>query len=158
MPVRVESISLRKAAEEFRTGKTQVGAILIDKMRSPYDRNSIVDMKNKRTKLEQSRLNAELFEWFGRARQRNIPISGLLLQSKALGIAKMMNIEDFERFRNSNNISFKAIRSKSRSVDNTTVDVWDKSLTNRWASHEPTKITNLNELASSYRALPDINI
>lgn len=41
-------------------------------------------------------MNEAVYKWYCLARQRNIPVSSLLLQEEALQIAKSLNQDDFK--------------------------------------------------------------
>ena len=83
-----QKLSVREAAARFRVGKTQISEILkktIDLLKL-YVRNGNVSLK---IVFPKNNNNGEIidkatYEWSFRARSHNIPISGTLLQEKAL--------------------------------------------------------------------------
>lgn len=77
-------LSISKFAEKFGIGKTQVAKIL-------WNENEILRQYNKNEKSHQFQRNGPgelidkvVLEWFNRARNKNVPVSGPIVQAKAL--------------------------------------------------------------------------
>ncbi|XP_025409934.1 tigger transposable element-derived protein 6-like [Sipha flava] len=102
------------------------------------------------------------FEWFCRARSYNLPVSGPLLQEKALEVVNEVGLENFkasngwlEKFRERHNISFKNICGEGNSVDTSVVEKWLEKLKTLISDYEPKNIFNCDETGLFFRALPD---
>ena len=105
-------------AEQFKCGKTQVSTYL-----TAFEENADKDRKILCLKSPLEELNVLAWEWFHKARATNIPVSGPLLQEKALEFGKELKITDFkasngwlECFRKCHAISFSVISGESASV------------------------------------------
>ena len=82
--------STTKLAEKFHCGKTQIQRILQKKeeILKAFEANS--------TKRSRGGKNEEidntLVDWFRKARSKNMPITGPMLQEKAMQIAKALDV------------------------------------------------------------------
>ena len=75
-------------------------------------------------KTENEEVNNIVLEFFTKCRAQNIPVTGLMLQAKAVEIASSLQIENFsasngwlEAFRRRNNINFRTLYGESANVD-----------------------------------------
>jgi hypothetical protein len=84
--------STRKLAEKFGCGRTQIQKILLkrDEILSAFEDNSSGDTKQLRGK--NAEIDCAFLEWFRKARSKNIPISGPILQEKAMQIAIALKV------------------------------------------------------------------
>jgi hypothetical protein len=124
--------SIRKFADKFGIGKTQVAEVLKDKenILRRYNKNST----NEKSRRFQRNGPAELIdeivlEWFNRVRNKNVPVSGPIIQAKALEVAREIECDDFkasngwlENFKVRHNIVFKSICGESASTNLTIVN------------------------------------
>ena len=81
--------SARKIAQQFCVGKTQIQSILLNKQAILQDFEDGVPAEKKRNirQTGNENINELMYEWFKTARSKNIPVSGPLLQEKALSFA-----------------------------------------------------------------------
>ena len=82
------SQSSRKIAEVFNCGRTQIQGIFKkrDTILSEYEANVPASRKRHRG-TEFSDVNEAMYRWYSLARQRNVPVSGPMLQEEARVIA-----------------------------------------------------------------------
>ena len=91
-------ISARKLADRFGCGKTQITKALKNKQKAMSEWNSNESSSTqKRSNNEKfSDVNQLLWEWYARARESNIPVSGPLLVEEAKLIAESLGDENFK--------------------------------------------------------------
>lgn len=156
-----EKLSARKAAEKFGLGKTQVSDILRDKnsILLEYEKNG--NMESKR-KFPRTVIDEVVYKWFSQMRAKNMPISGPLIQEKALEVAEVHNIGNFsasngwlEKFRSRHAITYKSVCGESQSVDMNVVSNWSEKLAGICEGYADVDIWNLDETGLFFRALPD---
>ena len=107
------------------------------------------------------RLEQRLLSWFHTARSRNIVVTGPLLQTKALEIAKNMDV-DFKasngwlyRFQKRHNIACKSLRGESADVSEDAVNSWKTDILPRLVEgYAKEDVFNADETALFYRQLP----
>ena len=90
--------SARKIAERFGVGKTQVQTIIGNKEAISKEWESGLSGKIKYTQARKTRyenLNKLVWQWFSTPRAKEVPISGRLLQSKALIFSMALGEDDF---------------------------------------------------------------
>ena len=107
-------------------------------------------------------LNVLVWEWFQKARATNIPVSGPLLQEKALEFGKELKVTDFkasngwlECFRKRHAISFSVISGESASVPENICDDWKAKLQDLISGYDQKDVFNMDEIGVFFRALPD---
>ena len=106
-------------------------------------------------------IEQRLLSWFHTARSRNIVVTGPLLQTKALEIAKNMNI-DFKasngwlyRFQKRHRIACKSLTGESADVSEEAVNSWKTDLLPRLIEgYAKEDVFNADETALFYRQLP----
>jgi hypothetical protein len=126
------------------------------------EQNVNLDLKNqKRLKGVGLELDTRLFTWFSEARAGNIPISGRIIQEKAMHLAQSLNVTDFkasngwlQKFVARHNISFKQLSGESAEVDKEVVENWQQSLKVMLEGYEPKDIFNCDETGLFWRGLP----
>ena len=103
-----------------------------------------------------------MWDWFQCARSMNIPISGPLIQEKALEFATSLGINEFKasngwlcRFNQRHNLVCGKMSGERGSVDEKTVINWKEKLPSIWSGYQPRDIFNMDETGIFYRALPD---
>lgn len=110
-------------------------------------------------------LDRVVFEWFCRARSHSLPVSGPILQEKALEISKKVGMDNFkasngwlQRFRERHCISFKNVCAQGNSVDKTIVDNWSTKLKHILNGYEAKSVYNCDDQTGLFfRALPRHN-
>jgi hypothetical protein len=102
-----------------------------------------------------------MWDWFHQARNEAIPLSGPILQSKALEFASQLDIADFkasngwlEKFKARHAIKAFAVRGESAGVDLQTVHDFCSRIPEICSDFEPCNIFNCDETGLYYRALP----
>lgn len=103
-----------------------------------------------------------MWDWFRTARSQSIPVSGRMLQEKALAFTKELGIEDFKAsngwlssFRQRHNINIESICGESGSVSEKDVNDWCDKLPDILSGYSDRDIFNMDETGLFYRALPD---
>ncbi|GBN92128.1 hypothetical protein AVEN_121739-1 [Araneus ventricosus] len=91
-----EKLSVRRLAERFPVGKTQISELLKDKegIRKLWVLNSNENLKFR--KIETSEIDEVLMKWFRSARAKNIPVNGVLLKEKAREVGESLGSESFK--------------------------------------------------------------
>ena len=121
--------SCRQLADQFKIGRTQATSIIKRKadLLLEYDQNNSLDCKRKLQKTGNEDVNIICWEWFQTARAQNIPLSGPMLQEKALSYAKELGNAEFkasngwlESFRKRHNIAFNVISGEAADVSSET--------------------------------------
>jgi len=158
-------LSVRALGEQFKVGKTQVSEILKKKAEilQEWETNGNSSSRKIFSKSSPgSDVDATVYEWFCRARAAKIPISGPLIQEKALEVASQLGLGDFkassgwlEKFRKRHNISFKAVSGEAGSVDMDVVEDWQGKLGDLCKDYAPEDIFNCDETGLYFRALPE---
>ena len=105
--------------------------------------------------------DSAMLEWFSMARSKNIPVSGPMLQAKAVAVAEQMQLENFkasngwvEKFKTRYKISM-TVSGESGEVREETVESWKERLPQILAGYSPEDILNMDETGKFYRALPN---
>ena len=96
-----------------------------DDIRSRGTNNEAIDAKlPARINGQSAVLDEQIYNWFSAARANNIPVSGPILQQKALHVAELLHFSDFkasngwlEAFRKRHNISFRLLSREGVEVD-----------------------------------------
>ena len=90
--------SHRQLAEIYGIGRTQVGTILKRKaeLMEAYDRNEPSDRKRFKSNSQYEDIDTLTWQWFQCARSQQTPITGPLIQEKAIQFAKQLNRPDFK--------------------------------------------------------------
>ena len=103
-----------------------------------------------------------MWDWFRQARDKPIPLSGPILQSKALEFASQLAIADFkasngwlEKVKARHTIKAFAISGESAGVDLQTVDGFRSRIPEIGSEFEPCDIINCDETGLYDRAFPD---
>lgn len=107
-------------------------------------------------------LEAVLKRWFIQARTSNIPISGPILQEKALQVAALLGIPNFtastgwlDRFKNRHSIIYRQISGESSSVNNETASDWKNQISTLTSGYNPSDIYNADEFGLFFKIMPD---
>ncbi|GBN21517.1 hypothetical protein AVEN_154369-1 [Araneus ventricosus] len=94
-----EKLSVRRLAERFYVGKTQISELLKDKegIRKIWVLNSNENLKNlKFHKIETREIDEVLMKWIRSARAKNIHVNGVLLQERAREVGESWGLETFK--------------------------------------------------------------
>lgn len=158
-------MSIRKLAEKFGIGKTQVAEILRNKedIIRRYNENSTNEKCHRFQRNGPGELIDKIvLEWFNRVRNKNVPISGPIIQTNALEVARKIECDNFKAsngwlksFKVRHNIVFKSICGESASINVTVVNEWKSKISEIVTGYEPQNIFNADETGLFYRALPD---
>lgn len=158
-------ISARKIAEKFGVGRTQVNDILKSKieLKKLYEEGGVnADQKRKFPKTDGLAIDQMVYEWFCKARNKNIPISGPLLKEKALEVSENLKNCDFkasngwlDRFCKRHDINFKTISGESADVDEVSVQDWFTKLKLIIKDYDDKDIFNADETGLYYLAMPN---
>ena len=149
----------RKIAEVFGCGRTQILNIIKNKQAilSEYEANAPLYRKRHRT-TEFSDVNEVMYTWFSLARQRNVPVSGPMLQQEARIVAEKLGYHQFkasngwlESFKKRNNI----ISEEASGVSEQTEEDWHERLKSFMVGYKAEDIWNEDETGCLYRVLPD---
>ena len=156
--------SCRQLVDQFKIGRTQATSIIKRKadLLLEYDQNNSLDRKRKLQKTGNEDVNIICWEWFQTARAQNIPLSGPMLQEKALSYAKELGNAEYkasngwlESFRKRHNIAFNVISGEAADVSSETIDDWKKRIPSIIDGYALEDIYNCDETGLFYRALPD---
>ena len=157
------AIGIREIAEKFQCGKTQIQSTLRDKRKllDKFATNGNAASKRARMCRFQN-INSAMLEWFRMARTKNIPVSGPMLQAKAVAVAEQMQLENFkvsngwlEKFKTRYKIKGMTVSGESGEVREETVESRKERLPQILAGYSPEDILNLDETGKFYRALPN---
>ena len=118
--------SARKLPDKFLCGKTQIQSILLKKEETlkAFEANSSSNTKRSRGARNEE-IDNRLLDWFRKARSKNMPITGPMLQEKAMQIAQGLDISQDEfkasngwldRFKSRNGIKAKFISGEAGDV------------------------------------------
>lgn len=159
-----EKQSVRDLAKRFNISKTQAATIIKKRSDLMLKWQSGVNTKQKKDFLKGKVLELDrlCFEWFLKARNKNIPVSGPILKSKAIEIAEKLHYENFnasdgwlQRFRQRHSITFKCISGEAASVNQDDVREFVEKLPSILLEYSPENIYNADETGLFYKALPD---
>ena len=159
--------SSRNLARELGVGKTQISNIIKRKAEylAIYNSDGPSARCRKIRKTGNEELNRLMHEWYRIAMSMNLPISGPIIQAKALVYAGQLGIATFtasngwlDSFRKRHQIfagaSSSSVESANVEVD-TSVKGWRSRLPGICHGYRPEDIWNLDETSLYYKALPD---
>ena len=154
---------VRKLAEKFSCGKTQVSNILKQKtlVREEYERGFSSTKKRNRTS-QYSDVNDAVWEWFKKKTEQRTPVDGPIIQEFAMKAAEKLGYPEFKassgwltRFKERNNLSQHKLCGESADVPEATVYSWKERLGSIISGYAMQDIWNMDETGCFYRALPD---
>ena len=163
---RERKIDIRKLAELFSCGKTQISTILKDKEKivELYEgQNASAQKCHKRTRESKfSDLNETLHAWFCLAVSKNVYPDGRIQKEKAIEIAGQLGCEGFkasngwlDRWKKRYNVRQVKVSGESGDVSGATVDSWKERLPDILQRYSAKDVWNLDETGCFGQALPD---
>ena len=93
-----EGKSMKKnVAEEYGVKKNTISTSLTNKRKifEAYESGQVNSSQKKLTKSGNKDLDEAIFTGFKNARSNNIPVNGIIIQEKALSLAKSLELTDF---------------------------------------------------------------
>jgi hypothetical protein len=159
-----EKCGVRKLSEVFKIGKTQAAEIVKKKEELIKECHFNGNEQGIRQFLSVSGavIDKAMIEWFSKIRSQSVPVSGPMIQVKALEFAAELGITDFkasngwlERFRKRHGIKFRSICGESSSVNTETVASWEEKSPSITEGYCPENILNADETGLFFCALPD---
>lgn len=151
-------------AEKYGVGKTQINDIIKNKseLKKNVEEGVNLEQKRKFPKSEGLAVDQVVYNWFCKARNKAIPISGPLLKEKALEAASSLKMENFaasngwlESFCKRHNITFKSICGESAEVNLDDIEDWKTKLPLILRNYSPRDVYNADETGLYYRAMPN---
>ena len=129
--------AIRAIAEHFKCGRTQVNTVLTnqEKLLEQFAGNGNADSKRAR-EVRFPDIDSAVVEWYRKARRKNIPVTGPMLQEKACQVAVRMGLVDefrapngwLEKFKIRYNIKGMTVCGESGELNEETVESWKE----RW--------------------------
>ncbi len=158
-----EKLPVKELVKRFKCGKTQIYDALKNKdhiMKDWVAGNGAKKRKGRVTGNEE--INEAVWEWFVAARAKNLPISGPILQSEALAVAKRLENTTFKAsvgwlnsFKERHGIGFNQVCGEAKDIDVGTVESWKQELQNLTSGYDSRDIYNADETGLFFRALPN---
>ncbi len=157
-------MNVKQLCDKFKCGKTQIYGIIKNKNQITEEwLKGERNLHSKRQKIcPNEQVNKILFKWFIDARNKNLPISGPMLQEQGKQIASKLENSDFkasngwlESFRKRYSISYKQISGEAKDVDPLTVDDWKNKIEEICDGYSAENIGNCDETGLFFRALPN---
>lgn len=151
-----QKVSTRVISDKFHIGASTISRI-------SRNRSVIMEALNKNDNVAEIKhlgkfancgreIDEVLLEWYNKARGRKIPVSGPLLQEKALLIATKLGQTDFkasngwlESFKRRHSISFRVLTGESNSLNMTEVTAWADQLRGLCSGYAKENIFNCDE-------------
>ena len=126
LPQKKPSFGVRKLAERFGCGRSQVSEILKSKdmILKEWEINESCSGKKRENPQKFLRINEYLWKWYVLCRHSNVPVSELMLQEEG-------------------------------DVSQETLSSWDERSRELMRGYEPRNVWNMDETGQFWRALPD---
>lgn len=149
--------------KEFSLSKSTVSNIWKNRSAILAAHEKNMDSAKKLRRAERENVEEALLKWFTIQRDRNLPVSGPMLQAKANEFAEKFEEKGFvcsngwlDRWKKRNNISYGKIVGEAASVCATDVENWKSQV---WADlikeYEEKDIFNADEAGLFYKMVPD---
>ena len=144
---------VRKLAEKFGCGKTQVSNILKQKtlVREEYERGFSSAKKRNRTS-QYSDVNDAVWEWFKKKTEQRTPVDGPIIQEFAMKAAEKLGHPEFKassgwltRYKERNNLSQHKLCGELADVPEATVYSWKERLGSIISGYAMQDIWNMDE-------------
>jgi hypothetical protein len=157
-----DKFSVQEIMIWFKCDRTQVYNTLKQKdklMNEWLQGNGRMKRKAKVTNNEE--INEAVWQWFTNARSKNIHISGPIVQSEALTVAKSLRNDQFkactkwlDSFKRRHNTVWNGVCGESKDVDESVVSEYKRKLLELISPYEPKNIYKVDETGLFFRALP----
>ncbi|XP_069842708.1 tigger transposable element-derived protein 6-like [Dendropsophus ebraccatus] len=155
--------SQRELAKEFSCSKTQIQATLANKEHYLRQWQENVNENSKRRRWQPYEdVNKAVLDWLYHARSEHFPISGPMLQEKALQIASQLGLHRFHasngwlnKFRTRHNIVFHPISGASVEMRDDDSMVWTERMQVITAGYTDSDIYNMDLTGLFFKAIPD---
>ena len=150
-------------AKEFDIPKTTLSTIIKNKIKVLNCAESGISGHKFRSKSgEFPNVEKCLVRWFSECREKNVSISGPILQEKTKHFAESLGISNFKassgwlaNFKKRYDIVGKTVCGESASVDVQVCDQWKENLSALLTGYLPEEIYNADETALFYRCMPN---
>ncbi|KAK3090197.1 hypothetical protein FSP39_009953 [Pinctada imbricata] len=161
---KVPKVSQKELSLKYGIGQATVSDILKrrEEYRKVVEDNTGIGRKRHGSTGQFSTLNEMVHRWFKQARSKNIPISGPILQEKALQFASEIGLDNFkasngwlESFRSRYSIGHFKVCGESADVDMKLLENYKSNLPSIVAEYSPENVFNADETGLFFRALPD---
>jgi hypothetical protein len=153
----------KEVAAQFKIPGSTLSTILKDRdkiLSSPSNAKKVKRFRQ----AEHPELEKCLFTWFVQCREKQVPISGPVLQKKAEQFARKMNIpiENFAasngwlgNFKKRHDLHFKSVCGESAAVDTEKCDAWKSELPTLLKNYRPEDTFNADETGLFFKCLPN---
>ncbi|KRX12285.1 Tigger transposable element-derived protein 6, partial [Trichinella nelsoni] len=154
---------MREVASEYGIALSTVSNIRKNEAQilSQLDGSSSKSRRRRMRKTVNAEVNELMFQFFVRCRAKLIPITGQLLQTKAIDIARRMGINDFhasngwlESFTRRHNIKFRTISGEAAAVEQIVIHTWKSEVMNVIAGYSLKDVFNADETGLYFKQLP----
>ena len=154
----------REVAKVFNCGCTQIQTILKkrDEITEEFERNDTSLSRKRNRGTSNDDLNDAVSKWFKLARQRNIPVSGPMIQEEAKIIAAKLGDSEFkasngwlESFKKRHNIKQFIVSGEAADISEDTVQSWHERIKHIMQGFKPEDVWNIDETGCFFRALPE---
>ena len=158
------NLTRQQLGQKYGIGKTTATDIIRKKADYLRQFEENVDSSRQRFKTSSKfeEINDLVWTWFQQARAKNIPISGPMLQEKALSFASSLGVDDFkasngwlESWKSRHAVKGFKVSGESADVDPSVVEDFKSRVEEMCSGYSPENIFNADETGVFYRALPD---
>ena len=157
--------SKSRIAKEFGIANSTLSTIIKERKRieAAFEESKFQPQRKRIRSAKYEDIESGLLLWFKGIREKNLPVSGPILQTKAEEIAKEMGFEDFScssgwihRFKIRHAIVQKRVSGEAASVSEETVASWQEvTLPSLLADFAPEDVFNVDETGLFFKLLPD---
>ncbi|KAM3911403.1 tigger transposable element-derived protein 4-like isoform 1-T2 [Leptodactylus fuscus] len=155
--------SQRDLAREFNCSKTQIQATLANREHYLRQWQENVNENSRRRRWQPyEEVNKALLDWLYHVRSEHFPISGPMLQEKALHIAAQLGFHHFHasngwlnRFRTRHNIVFHPVSGASVEMRDDDAMAWKECLQVITGGYADSDIYNMEETGLFFKAIPE---
>lgn len=157
--------SKTEIAKQFGIVSSTLSTILKDRKRieSAFQQSQFQPQRKRIRAAKYEDIESGLLLWFKGVREKNVPVTGPVLQSKAEEIAKELGFENFScssgwvhRFKERHAIVHKRMAGEAASVSEETVESWTTiTLPTLLEGFAPKDVFNADETGLFFKLLPD---
>ena len=148
-------------AGKFDCGKSQIQSILVKRIEILEDYSANKNAHSKRGRASPLKsVDEAMYEWYQKARTKNIPVTGPMLQEKAKWASEELSDPTFkasngwlDRFKKWYNITSKVISGEAGGVSKETVTSWKERLPTILSGYSPENVLNMDERGQFFWAL-----